>query len=388
MIGILSKWLIHDHKNYTNEKVRSAYGTLCGVVGIVLNLILFGGKYFAGVISGSVAITADSFNNLSDAASSVIMLLGFRLASKQADADHPYGHGRLEYVTGLVISFLILLMAVELFKSSVNKILHPETIAFSWLAAGILGVSVLVKIYMFVFNRGVGKKIGSSAMVATATDSLSDTVSTLVVLACTLLSNFFGWQLDGYCGLLVALFILYAGFSSIKDTLGDLLGKVPDPELVQGIKEVVLSHDEVIGIHDMLIHDYGPGRRLVSLHAEVPGDGDIFELHDAIDHIEMEVMEKYHCETTIHLDPVEVNNEKVETAKRQLINCLRNVDETVSIHDFRMVVGPTHTNFIFDVEMPVESKKSESRLRHEVETAVAEGFENTFAVFKIDRVRF
>ncbi len=388
MIGLLSKWLIRDHKNYTNETVRGAYGSLCGIMGIVLNLMLFGGKYFAGVISGSVAITADSFNNLSDAASSVIMLLGFRMASKKADADHPYGHGRMEYITGLVISFLILLMAVELFKSSLNKILHPETVVFSWLTVGILLASILVKVYMFFYNRGVGKKIQSSAMLATATDSLSDTVSTLVVLSCTLLSHFVGWQLDGYCGLLVALFILYAGINSIKDTLGDLLGKVPAPELVQGIKEVVLSHDEVMGIHDMLIHDYGPGRRLVSLHAEVPGDGDIFQLHDAIDHIEMEVMEKFHCETTIHLDPVEVNNEKVETAKMQLISCLRKVDETVSIHDFRMVVGPTHTNFIFDVEMPVESKKSESQLRQEVESAVAHGFENTFAVFKIDRVRF
>ena len=388
MISILSKWLIRDHKNYKNDAVRSAYGSLCGIMGIVLNLILFGGKYFAGVLSGSVAITADSFNNLSDAASSVIMLLGFRLASKKADADHPYGHGRMEYITGLVISFLILLMAVELFKSSFDKILHPETVVFSWLTVGILSASVLVKIYMFFYNRSIGKKIGSSAMLATAADSLSDTVATVVVLICTLLSHFLGWQLDGYCGLLVALFILYAGFSSIKDTLGDLLGKVPEPELIQGIKEVVLSHDEVIGIHDMLVHDYGPGRRLVSLHAEVPGDGDIFDLHDAIDHIEMEIMEKYHCETTIHLDPVEVNNEKVESAKKQLIRCLKNADETISIHDFRMVVGPTHTNFIFDVEMPVESKKSEAQLRQEVETAVTEGFANTFAVFKIDRVRF
>ncbi len=388
MIRLLSRWLIQDHTNYTHERVRGAYGMLCGIMGILLNLLLFGGKYFAGVISGSVAITADSFNNLSDAASSVIMLLGFRLAAKKADADHPYGHGRMEYVTGLVISFLILLMAVELFESSFNKILHPQSVTFSWLTVGILAASVVIKVYMFLYNRSVGKKIDSSAMLATAADSLSDTVATLVVLASTVLSYFFGWQLDGYCGLLVALFILYAGINSIKDTLGDLLGKVPEPELVQGIKEVVLSHPEVVGIHDMLIHDYGPGRRLVSLHAEVPGDGDIYQLHDVIDHIEMEVMEKYHCETTIHLDPVEVSNEKVNAAKRQLVSCLKGVDETVSIHDFRMVVGPTHTNFIFDLEMPVESKKSESQLRQEVETAVAEQFENTFLVFKIDRVRF
>ncbi len=388
MIQLLARWWIRDHKNYKNEQVRTAYGALCGIMGILLNLLLFGGKYFAGVLSGSVAITADSFNNLSDAASSVLMLLGFRLAAKKADADHPYGHGRMEYVTGLAISILILLMAVELFESSFSKILHPQTVTFSWLTVGILAVSIMIKVYMFFYNRSIGKKIDSSAMAATATDSLGDTIATLVVLASTLLSYFFDWQLDGYCGILVALFILYAGINSIKDTLGDLLGKVPEPELVQGIKEVVLSHQEVIGIHDMLIHDYGPGRRLVSLHAEVPGDGDIYQLHDTIDHIEMEIMEKYHCETTIHLDPVEVNNEKVNAAKHQLVRCLRGVDETVSIHDFRMVVGPTHTNFIFDLEMPVDSKKSESQLRQEVEAAVAEQFENTFLVFKIDRIRF
>ncbi len=388
MIGLLARWWIWDHKNYKQEQVRSGYGTLCGAVGIVLNLLLFAGKYVAGVLTGSVAITADSFNNLSDAASSVLMLLGFRWAAKQADADHPYGHGRIEYVTGMVISFLIMLMGVELLKTSVDKILHPQPVTFSWLTAGILAASVLIKCYMAVYNRGIGKKIESSAMLATATDSLSDAIATTVVFISTVVSYVTHWPLDGWCGALVALLILYAGFSSVKDTLGELLGKSPDPELIRQIKEVVLSHDAVVGIHDLLLHDYGPGRRMISLHAEVPGDGNIFELHDAIDHIEMEIMERFHCETTIHMDPVEVNNQKVNAAKKKLISCLKNVDETVSIHDFRMVVGPTHTNYIFDLEMPVESKKSESQLRREVEMMVAQEFENTFAVFKIDRIRF
>ena len=388
MIGLLARWWIRDHKNYKQEQVRSRYGTLCGAVGIVLNLLLFAGKYVAGVLTGSVAITADSFNNLSDAASSVLMLLGFRWAAKQADADHPYGHGRIEYVTGMVISFLIMLMGVELLKTSVDKILHPQPVTFSWLTAGILAASVLIKCYMAVYNRGIGKKIESSAMLATATDSLSDAIATTVVFISTVVSYVTHWPLDGWCGALVALLILYAGFSSVKDTLGELLGKSPDPELIRQIKEVVLSHDAVVGIHDLLLHDYGPGRRMISLHAEVPGDGNIFELHDAIDHIEMEIMERFHCETTIHMDPVEVNNQKVDAAKKKLISCLKNVDETVSIHDFRMVVGPTHTNYIFDLEMPVESKKSESQLRREVESVVAQEFENTFAVFKIDRIRF
>ncbi|MBQ6818818.1 MAG: cation transporter [Clostridia bacterium] len=388
MIGLLARWWIRDHKNYKQEQVRSGYGTLCGAVGIVLNLLLFAGKYVAGVLTGSVAITADSFNNLSDAASSVLMLLGFRWAAKQADADHPYGHGRIEYVTGMVISFLIMLMGVELLKTSVDKILHPQPVTFSWLTAGILAASVVIKCYMAVYNRGIGKKIESSAMLATATDSLSDAIATTVVFISTVVSYVTHWPLDGWCGALVALLILYAGFSSVKDTLGELLGKSPDPELIRQIKEVVLSHDAVVGIHDLLLHDYGPGRRMISLHAEVPGDGNIFELHDAIDHIEMEIMERFHCETTIHMDPVEVNNQKVDAAKKKLISCLKNVDETVSIHDFRMVVGPTHTNYIFDLEMPVESKKSESQLRREVESMVAQEFENTFAVFKIDRIRF
>jgi cation diffusion facilitator family transporter len=388
MITLFSRWWIKDHQNYKNEKVRSAYGTLCGLMGIVLNLLLFAGKYFAGVLTGSVAITADSFNNLSDSASSVFMLFGFRLSAKQADADHPYGHGRMEYITGMVISFFIMLMGFELLKSSVNKILHPQPVTFSLLSAGILVASVAVKCYMAVYNHKVGAKIESSAMEATAKDSISDTVATTVVFVCTLISHTTGVILDGYCGLLVALFILYTGFSSVKDTLDELLGKSPHPELVENIKKTVLSHEEVMGIHDLLIHDYGPGRRMVSLHAEVAGDGDIYHLHDAIDHIEMELMEKFHCETTIHMDPIVVNDQAVDAAKRRLISELRNLNSDFSIHDFRMVAGPTHTNFIFDLELPVEYKIPDAKVRREVESMVAEKFENTFAVFKIDRIRF
>ncbi len=388
MITLLAKWFIQNHKEYKNEKVRSAYGMLCSIVGIFWNLVLFGGKYFAGVLSGSVAITADSFNNLSDAASSIVMLFGFRMAAKSADADHPYGHGRMEYITGMVVSILVMYMGIELFRSSVEQIINPTLVTFSWLSGGILAVSVLVKLYMALYNFSVAKKIGSSAVKATGTDSISDCLSTAVVLICMIVSHFTGLALDGYCGALVSLLILYAGFSSVKETLGELLGKAPEPDFIKGIKETVLSHSEVVGIHDMLVHDYGPGRVLVSLHAEVPGNGDIFAMHDAIDHIEMELMEKYGCETTIHMDPVEVNNEKVDAMRVRLVSELKNVDENITIHDFRMVVGPTHTNLIFDIALPVECKKSELVLRKEVESMVAEKFENTFAVFKIDRVLF
>lgn len=388
MITLLSKWFIKNHKEYKNEKVRSAYGMLCSIAGIFWNVVLFAGKYFAGVLSGSVAITADSFNNLSDAASSIVMLFGFRMAAKHADADHPYGHGRMEYITGMVVSILVMYMGIELFRSSVDQILHPTAVSFDLLSGGILAVSVLVKLYMAFYNFGVAKKIGSSAVKATGTDSISDCLSTTAVLVCMIISHFTGLTLDGYCGALVSLLILYAGFSSVKETLGELLGKAPEAAFVKGIKETVLSHKEVVGIHDMLVHDYGPGRVLVSLHAEVPGDGDIFAMHDAIDHIEMELMEKYGCETTIHMDPVEVNNEKVDKMRVRLVSELKNVDENITIHDFRMVTGPTHTNLIFDIALPVEYKKSELMLRKEVESMVAEKFENTFAVFKIDRVLF
>ena len=388
MITLLSKWFIKNHKEYKNEKVRSAYGMLCSIVGIFWNVVLFAGKYFAGVLSGSVAITADSFNNLSDAASSIVMLFGFRMAAKHADADHPYGHGRMEYITGMVVSILVMYMGIELFRSSVDQILHPTAVSFDLLSGGILAVSVLEKLYMAFYNFGVAKKIGSSAVKATGTDSISDCLSTTAVLVCMIISHFTGLTLDGYCGALVSLLILYAGFSSVKETLGELLGKAPEAAFVKGIKETVLSHKEVVGIHDMLVHDYGPGRVLVSLHAEVPGDGDIFAMHDAIDHIEMELMEKYGCETTIHMDPVEVNNEKVDKMRVRLVSELKNVDENITIHDFRMVTGPTHTNLIFDIALPVEYKKSELMLRKEVESMVAEKFENTFAVFKIDRVLF
>ena len=388
MITLLSKWFIKNHKDYKNEKVRSAYGMLCSIVGIFWNLVLFGGKYFAGVLSGSVAITADSFNNLSDAASSIVMLFGFRMAAKHADADHPYGHGRMEYITGMVVSILVMYMSIELFRSSFAQILNPTSVTFDLLTGGILAASVLVKLYMAFYNFSVAKKIGSSAVKATATDSISDCLSTAAVLICMVVSHFSGLALDGYCGALVSLLILYAGFSSVKETLGELLGKSPDPDFVKGIKETVLSHKEVVGIHDMLIHDYGPGRVLVSLHAEVPADGDICALHDAIDHIEMELMEQYGCETTIHMDPVEVNNEKVDTMRKRLVSELKNLDEAITIHDFRMVVGPTHTNLIFDIALPVEYKKSEALLYKEVESMVAEKFENTFAVFKIEHVLF
>ncbi|MGM9588106.1 MAG: cation diffusion facilitator family transporter, partial [Candidatus Limivicinus sp.] len=272
MIKLLTKLFIKDHENVTNAAVRRAYGTMCSLYGIFLNLLLFAGKYFAGVISGSVAITADAFNNLSDAGSSIITLLGFAIAGKKPDPDHPFGHGRAEYLAGLVLSAVIILMGFELVKSSFEKILHPEPISSGLLPAIILVCSILVKFYMCLYNRSVGKKINSAAMQATATDSLSDSVATTVVLISMGVSYFFHVNIDGYAGLLVAVFILYAGFNAAKDTVSPLLGQAPDPEFVQQVADIVTAHPEVVGIHDLVVHDYGPGRVMVSLHAEVRGD--------------------------------------------------------------------------------------------------------------------
>lgn len=382
MITLLSNIFIRGKEESARRK---AYGTLCSIVGILLNIGLFAGKYFAGVISGSVAITADAFNNLSDAGSSFITLVGFLFAEKKPDPDHPFGHGRFEYISGFVVSMLILLMGLELLKSSVIKIMHPQPVDTSILAMGILIVSILVKMYMAFYNYSIGKKIDSAAMKATATDSLSDTIATTVVLVAMLVMRFVGINIDGICGVFVALFILYAGYSAAKDTLDPLLGLAPDKEFVKRIQDIVLAHEEVQGIHDMMVHDYGPGRRLVSLHAEVPGDYDIFQIHDVIDHIERELNEKLSCEAVIHMDPIETNNEEVAKMKRIMEEKVKEIDAQMTIHDFRMVSGPTHTNLIFDAVMPYELKMSKNEVRQEIERIVENLEGNYFAVVQIDQ---
>ena len=290
MITCLAKFWIRESDS--EEKKRRVYGTLGAVVGIFLNICLFVGKYLAGFLSGSIAIMADAFNNLSDAGSSFISLIGFVFSGKKPDLDHPFGHGRIEYLAGLGVSFLILLMGVELAKNSVQKILHPVSVQISTLSIAVLSASILVKLYMAYYNHAIGKKIRSATMAATATDSLSDAAATTVVLLAMLFLAVTGINIDGYCGILVAVFILAAGIGAAKETVSPLLGQAPDPEFVKEIKELVMQHEEVLGIHDMAVHDYGPGRVMVSLHAEVSGDGNIYELHDLIDQIERELKEK------------------------------------------------------------------------------------------------
>lgn len=384
MIKLLTKLFIKDHENVTSAAVRRAYGTMCSLYGIFLNLLLFAGKYIAGLISGSVAITADAFNNLSDAGSSIITLLGFAIAGKKPDPDHPFGHGRAEYLAGLVLSGVIILMGFELVKSSFEKILHPEPISSGLLPAVILVCSILVKFYMCLYNRSVGKKINSAAMQATATDSLSDSIATTVVLLSMGISYFFHVNIDGYAGLLVAVFIIYAGFNAAKDTVSPLLGQAPDPEFVQQVADIVTAHPEVVGIHDLVVHDYGPGRVMVSLHAEVSGDGNIFDLHDAIDTAETELKEQLGCIATIHMDPIEADNTEVSQMRAAVAEKLKELDDVISIHDFRMVPGPTHTNLIFDAVVPADYKKSDEELAASIRQHIHQTWPDRYAVVNID----
>lgn len=383
MLKLLSRIFIKDGENVTDAGVRRAYGTLCSVYGIFLNILLFAGKYFAGLISGSVAIVADAFNNLSDAGSSIVTLVGFRLAGQKADEDHPFGHGRMEYLSGLLVSLVILLVGFELAKSSVEKIIHPEAVNFSWLSVGILLAAICVKLWLFWFNRSLSKRIDSAAMAATATDSLSDTVATTVVLLCSFIDHFFHLNIDGVAGILVALFILRAGWESAKDTLDPLLGQAPDPALVSAIQKDILSHPEIVGIHDMIVHDYGPGRTFMSLHAEVPSDCDIMAVHDTIDGIEQEIREKYNILTVIHMDPIALDEATTEM-RIKIARLVQEIDSDLTIHDFRMTDGPKRTNLIFDVVVPYHFKLSDSELRSLIDQRAKALSPTYYTVIEID----
>ncbi len=385
MINLLVKTFVKDAGNVQDPQVRQRYGTLSGAVGIFLNLLLSAGKMIAGLITGSIAITADAFNNLTDAGSSVVTLVGFRMAGKQADDDHPFGHGRIEYLSGLAVSVVILLVGLELAKSSVEKIIHPEPVEFSWLSAGILIAAICVKLWMSYFNRSLSRRIGSAAMAATATDSLSDAVATSAVLLSAIIGKFTGVNIDAWAGILVALFILRAGWGAAKDTLNPLLGQNPDPELVRDIERTVLAHPQVVGIHDMIIHDYGPGRSMMSLHAEVPAGSDIMEVHDEIDAIERELKAKYRIDASIHMDPIVTGDETISKARKMVSELVREVDPAMTIHDFRMTSGPRHRNLIFDVVVPYSVKSTDDEVRREIERKIRSADPNSFAVIQIDR---
>lgn len=386
MITLLSKLFIKNHMDYSDPAVREGYGSLCGGVGIFLNIVLFVAKLIAGILASSVSVTADAFNNLSDAGSSIVTMIGFKLAGKKPDPDHPYGHGRLEYVSGLIVSMIIIVMGFELMLSSVKKIIHPEAAEFSIIAVCILLGSIIVKGYMFLYNRRISQKIDSVAMKATALDSLTDCIATFAALIAIIAGKLWGLRIDGWCGAIVSLFVLYSGFNSAKETISPLLGQPPTEELVKGIEETVTAHEEVLGIHDLMVHDYGPGRMVMSLHAEVPASGNVLELHDVIDNIERELKEKYSCEAVVHMDPVDNDDERTAELKAVSQDVLNSIDPSIRMHDFRIVTGPTHTNIIFDVVVPFKYKLSDSELKNDISEGIKEKCgESCFAVINIDK---
>ena len=385
MIRFLAKIFIPDHKNTASPKVRNAYGSLCGMLGIILNLILFGIKFFAGLLSGAISVMADAFNNLTDAGSSVITLIGFRMSEQKPDKDHPFGHGRIEYISGLIVSMLIILVGFELGKSSVEKIISPEAPVFSTLTIAILVCSVFIKAYIAFYNFKIGKEISSSAMRATAHDSLSDCVATSAVLACLLISHFAHINIDAYCGIVVSAFILFSGIRSTKETMNPLLGTPPEKSLIDEITDIVYAHEGVEGIHDLIIHDYGPGRMMISLHAEVPADANLIETHDMIDNIEKDLREKLGCDAVIHMDPIATDDEHTLEVKEKIVALVGCMDSRLTLHDFRMVKGPTHTNVLFDLVIPFGFDKSEKELRANVQTIVKTIDESYYSVINIDK---
>ncbi len=384
MHNLLFRIFIKNHTNTSDPAVRRHYGILGGAIGIALNILLFIFKTVAGLLSASVSMIADALNNLSDAGSSVISLVGFKMSGKPADKDHPFGHGRIEYISALFVSIIIFMMGFELIRTSWDRIRHPQATQFSTVAFVILIVSIAVKFWMFLLNRSIGKKIDSPAILGTAKDSISDAIATLTVLLGAIFAKVTDIMIDGYLGMLVSLFILYAGYSTLKEALAPLLGQPPEQSLVDEIEKTVLAHEGIIGMHDLIIHNYGPARFMLSLHAEVPCDGDVLALHDTIDLVEKELSIRLNCDAVIHMDPVETNNAVITEAKQFVSHVIKEVSDELSIHDFRMVSGTTHTNLIFDVVVPYNFTMSNSEIAAVVEEKLKGYNQNYFAVMTFE----
>ena len=385
MTKLLVKLFIKNSEDTENPSVRYKYGTFGGIVGIFLNICLFTGKFIAGLLTSSIAITADAFNNLSDAGSSIITLVGFKMASKPADNEHPFGHGRFEYISGFIISMIIVLMGFEIGKTSIEKIINPVDVTFSTISIVILVVSVLVKLWMCFFNRKLGRLINSQTMIATSMDSLSDVLATTAVIAGVVISKIFNMNIDGYLGIAVALFILYTGLSAAKGMLDQLLGEAPDKQFIKDIKDFVMSFEEIVGVNDIIIHNYGPCRCIISLHAEVPCEVDIMTIHDIIDVIEVELNQKFNCSAVIHMDPIAINDECTLHTAYQIIKILNDIDPEISMHDFRMVNGNTHTNLIFDVVVPFNFRIKDDDLKDMICCQVKKIDDKYNAVINVDK---
>lgn len=384
MTKFLIKLFVKNNADVTDPAVRGRYASLAAFTGIVLNLLLFAGKLTAGLLAASVAVVADAFNNMSDAGSAVVTLIGFRLALKPVDKGHPLGHGRLEYIAGFIVDLLIILVGAELFKSSFEKILLPSLPSVSVLTYALLSAAILIKLWLFFFYRKIGKLIDSSAIRASAFDSLSDTAATALVLISALVSKFTGLAIDGWAGILVASFILFTGFKAAKETIDLLLGTPPKPEFIEEIRNFVKGYPEVAGIHDLIVHDYGPGRKFISFHAEVPADSDINYAHDVIDCVERDMNEKFGCIVTIHLDPIEMNDARVQEMKKLAEESAAEIDPAFTIHDFRMTSGGKHVNMIFDLQVPSDSKMPTEEAAKRVAERISEKNPDCYAVIKAE----
>ena len=385
MIKLLSKIFIKNPEDYKNEMVRSQYGILCGAFGIFLNAVLFALKFIFGTLAASVAMVADAFNNLSDAASSVVQILGFKLSSKKPDPDHPFGHGRIEYISGLIVSFLILYMGTVLLKDSVLSIIHPEAMNISLLSIIVMGISIVVKLYMYLYNHLTAKKIDSLAMEVVAKDSLNDVISTSVVIAALVGSRFTSLPLDGIGGVVVGIFIIKTGIEAAKDTIAPLLGSAPSVQLVAQIEEELMKHKPIVGMHDLIVHDYGPGRMMISLHAEVPGNLNIFSLHDVIDIAENDIAKRFNCHVVIHMDPVDTENKRLAQLKEVLAEEVPKINPELKFHDVRIVPGDTHTNLIFDVVKPYSCILSDEQLKLVIHEAVHARCSDVYCAITVDQ---
>lgn len=384
MTGWLVKLFVKNYEQARLPEVRASYGKLSGMVGIVCNVLLFGAKFLLGTLTASVAITADAFNNLGDASSGIVSFLGFKMASRPADKEHPYGHARYEYLAGLTVCVLILVIGVELFKESFLKILNPNPVSFSWITIVVLLLAIGVKLWLAVFNRTLGKRISSQTLLATAADSRNDVIATGAVILATVLSYLLQFQLDGYMGLLVALFILYSGVNLVKETLDPILGKAADEELVKEIEKRIMGYPGVFGTHDLMIHDYGPGRQFGSVHVEVAAEEDVLKSHDMVDNIERDFLSELNIHLIVHMDPIITKDESVRNLRHWLSKEVKKVHEELTIHDLRVVPGETHTNVIFDCVVPRGLKRSDEEIKEAIDLLVKETYPNYYCVITVD----
>ena len=383
MTNLLIKLFIKDN-DISNLETRGKYGVLSSATGIVVNILLSIVKLFIGIIANSISIISDALNNITDVGSSVVTMIGFKISQKKIDKDHPWGHGRMEYITAFIVDIIILMVGFELLKSSIDKIIHPELPAVNNVTIIILVIAVLTKLWLFLFYKKIAEMIDSNAIKGNAYDSISDSISTLVVLISAVVAKLCGVSIDGYASLIVSVFILFTGYKAIKETVDLLLGMKPDPEFIKDIEDEAKKYEMISGIHDIMVHDYGPGRKIVSFHAEVPADGDICKVHDIIDQMEQDLFEKFNCITTIHMDPIVVDNKEINDMRDFTEKIVKELNSEFSIHDFRMTDGGKRVNLIFDLVVPRDKEYDKEEIIKNVQQKIHEKDKKYFAVIKVE----